>query len=113
MFNRSMFSREYFARAVREAHGIGATRLATFGLVSVLILLSGFAFWGALTAYRAGTAAKHFEELSDAFDGVRAAVASEESLERKYRLEPSAKVRQRHRAASDELLKELARAHVW
>ena len=101
-----------FARAIRGAHGIGAARLATFGLVSVLLLLSGFAFWGALTTYRAGTAAKHFEELSDAFDGARAAVAAEESLERKYRLEPSEKVRQRHRAAGGELLKQLARARV-
>ena len=101
-----------FSRPRRADHGFGAARLATFGLVSVLILLFGFAFWGALTTYRAGTAAKHFGELSDAFEGARAAVASEESLERKYRLEPSTKVRQRHRAAGGELLKQLARARV-
>ena len=101
-----------FSRLRRGGRGFGAARLATFGLAGVLILLFGFAFWGALTTYRAGTAAKHFEELSDAFDAARAAVASEESLERKYRLEPSAKVRLRHRAAGGELLKQLARARA-
>ena len=103
----SLFNKRLFARASSGAYGIGADRLASFGLAGVLILLAGFAFWGALTTYRAGTAAKHFEELSDAFDAARAAVASEESLERKYRLEPSAAVRGRHHAASDELLAQL------
>ena len=106
----SLNFRKLFSRPAREAYGIGADRLASFGLACVLILLAGFAFWGALTTYRAGTAAKHFEELSDAFGNARAAVASEESLERKYRLEPGAEVRKRHRAASDELLAQLARA---
>jgi diguanylate cyclase (GGDEF)-like protein/PAS domain S-box-containing protein len=100
------------ARAIRGAYGIGADRLAFFGLAAVLVLLAGFAVWGALTTYRAGTAAKHFEELSDAFDAARAAIASEESLERKYRLEPSAEVRQRHRAAGGELLVQLARVRA-
>ena len=92
--------------------GHGTARLASFGLTGVLILLSVFASWGALTSYRAGNAAKHFGVLSDAFEGARAAVASEESLERKYRLEPSVEVRGRHRAASDELEREFARARA-
>ena len=79
----SLNVRKLFSRSARGAYGIGADRLTSFGLAGVLILLAGFAFWGALTTYRAGTAAKHFEELSDAFDNARAAVASEESLERK------------------------------
>jgi CHASE3 domain sensor protein len=108
----SLNFRKLFSHSARGVYGICADRLASFGLAGVLILLAGFAFWGALTTYRAGTAAKHFEELSDAFDVARAAVASEESLERKYRLEPSAEVRKRHRAASDELLAQLARARV-
>jgi diguanylate cyclase (GGDEF)-like protein/PAS domain S-box-containing protein len=108
----SLNFRRLFSRPARGAYGIGADRLASFGLAGVLILLAGFAFWGALTTYRAGTAAKHFEELSDAFDAARAAVASEESLERKYRLVPGAEVRKRHRAASDELVAQLARARA-
>ena len=104
--------RRLFSRPTRGSIGIGADRLASFGLACVLILLAGFAIWGALTTYRAGTATKRFEELSYAFDAARAAVASEESLERKYRLEPGAKVRQRHRAAGGELLEQLARARA-
>jgi hypothetical protein len=106
----SLNFRKLFSHSARGVYGIGADRLASFGLAGVLILLAGFAYWGALTTYRAGTAAKHFDELSDAFDAARAAVASEESLERKYRLEPGAEVRKRHRAASDELLAQLVRA---
>jgi hypothetical protein len=54
---------------------------------------------------------KHIAALSDPFEAARFAVATEESLERKYRLEPSAKVRGQHHAASDDLRKELERAH--
>ncbi len=74
----------------RGVYGLGVAHLASFGLASVLILLSMFAMWGALSTYQAGNAAKHFEALSDVFEGARSAVAAEESLERKYRLEPSA-----------------------
>jgi PAS domain S-box-containing protein len=96
----------------RGVYGLGVAHLASFGLASVLILLSIFAMWGALSTYQAGSAAKHFEVLSDAFEGARAAVAAEESLERKYRLEPSASVRGRHHDASVTLQTKLTRARV-
>jgi hypothetical protein len=91
--------------------GYGAARLASLGLAGVHVLLSIFAVWGALSTYRAGSAVKHIAALSDPFEAARFAVATEESLERKYRLEPSAKVRGQHHAASDDLRKELERAH--
>jgi diguanylate cyclase (GGDEF)-like protein/PAS domain S-box-containing protein len=87
-------------------------RLASFGLAGVLVVLSIFAFWGAFSTYRAGNAAKHFSELSDAFDDANAAVAAEESLERKYRLEPSAEVRGGHHKAAVSLLTALDRAQA-
>jgi CHASE3 domain sensor protein len=99
----------FFHRA-RGAYGIGASRLASFGLAGVLIVLSILAFWGALSTYRAGNAAKHSSELSDAFDDARSAVAAEESLERKYRLEPSAEVRGGHHEAAVSLIGALERA---
>ena len=102
----------YSPRRARWDYGIGAARFATIALISVLVLLSAFAVWGALSTYRAGNAVKHFAELSDAFEGARSAVAAEESLERKYRLEPSADVRRRHREASDVLRAQLALARV-
>jgi len=85
-------------------------RFASLSLASVFLLLFIFAIGGAFLTYRAGTAAKHFSELSDLFDGARSAVAAEESLERKYRLEPSDKVRSRHRDAGNDLHTKLERA---
>jgi len=100
-----------FHRA-RGNYWIGATRLASSGLASVLVVLSVFAFWGAFSTYRAGNAAKHFSELSGAFDDASAAVAAEESLERKYRLEPSAEVRGGHHKAAVFLLSALGRVQA-
>ena len=101
-----------FFSLTREVYGSSAPRFASLGLASVLILLSLFAVWGALSTYRAGNAAKHFDQLSDAFDDARSAVAAEESLERKYRLEPSVDVRRRHLAAADNLRAQLTRARA-
>ena len=95
-----------FLRSVRveakpragERHG--AARLASFGLAAVLTVLPAFALWGALATYQAGAAAKHASDLSEAFGEARYAIGSEESLERKYRLEQSPEVRARHHAAA-------------
>jgi diguanylate cyclase (GGDEF)-like protein/PAS domain S-box-containing protein len=73
--------------------GRGIVRIASLGLVAVLALLSGFAFWGAFWTYRASVAVTNAIALSDAFDQAHHAVLTEESLERKYRLEPSEPVR--------------------
>jgi diguanylate cyclase (GGDEF)-like protein/PAS domain S-box-containing protein len=105
------FGKASFHRA-RGGYGLGAGYFASFGLASVLIVLSIFVMWGALSTYRAGNAAKHFSELSDAFEQARFAVATEESLNRKYRLQPSAEVRGRHHEAATSLLAALERARV-
>jgi diguanylate cyclase (GGDEF)-like protein/PAS domain S-box-containing protein len=77
-----------------------------------MVVLSIFAIWGSLSTYRAGSVAKQFSELSDAFEQARFAVATEESLERKYRLEPSPEVRGGHRQAAAALSEALARART-
>jgi diguanylate cyclase (GGDEF)-like protein/PAS domain S-box-containing protein len=105
------FGKASFHRA-RGGFGLGAGYFASFGLASVLIVLSIFVMWGALSTYRAGNAAKRFSELSDAFEQARFAVATEESLNRKYRLQPSAEVRGRHHEAATSLLAALERARV-
>jgi len=66
------FGRGFFYR-VR----VRASSVASYGLVSVLILLSIFAMWGALSTYRTATTAKRFSELSNAFEQARFAVAAE------------------------------------
>jgi PAS domain-containing protein len=78
----------------------------------VLIVLSILAIWGALSTYRTATAAKRFSELSDTLEQARFAVAAEESLNRKYRLQPSAEVLGQHHAAATSLLTALERARV-
>jgi diguanylate cyclase (GGDEF)-like protein/PAS domain S-box-containing protein len=85
-------------------------RLASLGLVAVLVALPGFAIWGAVATYQYGADAKLATVLGDAYEQARYAVGAEESLERKYRLEPSAEVRARHHAAAASLVDALARA---
>lgn len=99
--------------ARRQSEGWSrAGELAPYALALVLLLLAAFAMWGAVSTYSAGAAAKQSNALSDAFESARASVAAEESLERKYRLEPSPSVRQRHQAASKGLLESLKRART-
>jgi diguanylate cyclase (GGDEF)-like protein len=103
------FGKSFFQRS-KDADGLGASRLASFGLASVLIVLSFVAVWGEFSTNRAAHAAKRFSELSDAFEQARFAVAAEESLNRKYRLQPSAEVLGRHQEAAISLLAALENA---
>jgi diguanylate cyclase (GGDEF)-like protein/PAS domain S-box-containing protein len=79
-------------------------RLAAVALVGVLLLLSASAILGALFSYQAGVATRRVTEISNAFEQARFFVAAEESLERKYRLEPSQEARLHHRQAAESLL---------
>jgi diguanylate cyclase (GGDEF)-like protein/PAS domain S-box-containing protein len=103
------FTTALFHRA-RNTRWLDASRVASFGLASVLIVLSIFAVWGEFSTNRAANAAKRFSALSDAFEQARFDVAAEESLNRKYRLQPSAEVLGRHRAAASSLVAALERA---
>jgi diguanylate cyclase (GGDEF)-like protein/PAS domain S-box-containing protein len=92
--------------------GILRGRLAALGLLAVLVALPGFALWGAVSTYRSGMSARHATLLSDAFEEARYQVGAEESLERKYRLEPGPEVGQRHRAAAEAMEAALGRARA-
>ncbi len=85
-------------------------RFASVALVIVLIILSICAVMGAYLSYSAGNAAKRATEISEAFEEARYSVGAEESLERKYRLEPSPEVRAGHRQAEASLLAALSQA---
>jgi CHASE3 domain sensor protein len=103
------FKKAFFQRT-RAAFAHRAGRLATFGLAGVLIVLSIFALWGEFSTNRAANAAKRSSELSDAFEQARFAVAAEESLNRKYRLQPSPEVLGKHREAAASLSAAMERA---
>jgi len=88
----------------------GSSHPASIGLLAVLVALPGFALWGATATYRTGVAVKQATELSNAFEQARYAVGAEESLERKYRLEPGAEVRTRHLDAGADMVAALRQA---
>jgi diguanylate cyclase (GGDEF)-like protein len=73
------------------------------GLAVILLALTALSVLGAASTRRSADAATRSATLSAAYNRAHAAVAAEESLERKYRLEPGADVRRRHRAAGDAL----------
>jgi diguanylate cyclase (GGDEF)-like protein/PAS domain S-box-containing protein len=73
-------------------------------LILILLLLSAAAFLGSYTSYRAGIDVEIATGLEQAFQKARYAVGAEESLERKYRLEPSPEVRARHREAGSSMI---------
>jgi len=84
-------------------HASAVRRLASLGLVGVLVVLPSLALWAAVITYYAGSAAKSAIQLSATFEKARFAVGAEESLERKYRLEPGKEVRDLHAQAASEM----------
>src|SRR5665811_2042589 len=78
--------------------------LASFGLVLILLGVSVFAVWSSQATSRAARAASLASRLSEDYADAAAAVAAEESLERKYRLEPGPDVQARYDAAAGMLV---------
>ncbi len=72
------------------------SRIAGAGLVLILLAVSGFAVVSSQATSAAAHSAVHASKLSDDFATAATAVAGEESLERKYRLEPGPEVRARY-----------------
>jgi len=79
------------------------SRVASFGLIGVLLLLSGFAIWTSLSTSRLSDSATKLLMLSNNYAAAASAVAAEESLERKFRLEPLPEVRRRYETAAKNL----------
>ncbi|MEP6739028.1 MAG: ATP-binding protein [Caldimonas sp.] len=78
-------------------------RAVTYALVFVLVGTSAFAIWSSQVTSRSATLAIKASQLSDHYDSGLQAVAAEESLERKYRLEPGPDVLGRFRSAGANL----------
>jgi diguanylate cyclase len=84
------------------------SRRASVGLVLVLLGVSAFSVVSTQFASAAAREADVASTLSDHYAQAARAVAAEESLERKYRLEPGTGVRARYDAAAGELRDALA-----
>ena len=74
-------------------------RCACIGLAALLVASGAFALYSAGTTRSALAAVAVANALNDRYQEARYAVGAEESLERKYRLEPSAEVRADHHHA--------------
>ncbi len=83
-------------------------RLAVWGLIGSIVAVCGFTAWALVSTTRAAAAAAAAGELSDHYEQVATAVAAEESLERKYRLDPSPLTRIRFNEAARDLKTALA-----
>jgi diguanylate cyclase (GGDEF)-like protein/putative nucleotidyltransferase with HDIG domain len=87
-----------------------ASRLAVSGLALVLLAFAVVAVGGALETQRATEGARKALTLNEIYFAARNAVVNQESLERKYRLEPGRAVRRAHGIAADEVRSALSRA---
>ena len=83
-------------------------RGSSTGLLLVLIGVSAFAMGSAMSTRQSAERAIASSTLSDHYAAAAAAVAAQESLERKYRLEPGAQVRSRFQKASADLARAMA-----
>ena len=106
----STFVRGYSSAVSRRPRDRVIASFASLGLVVVLVAVPALTLWAAITSFHAGAAVKQASDVNGAFGDARYAVAEEELLERKYRLEPSAEVRVRHRAAAAAMVAALERA---
>ena len=78
-------------------------KVSSAGLFAVLIGVSGFAMWSAVSTRQVAERAIASNTLSDHYAAAATAVAAEESLERKYRLEPGPEVRRRFDKATENM----------
>jgi diguanylate cyclase (GGDEF)-like protein len=72
-------------------------------LFAVLICVSAFSMWSAVSTRQVAERAIASNTLSDHYAAAATAVAAEESLERKYRLEPGPEVRRRFDTATKDM----------
>jgi diguanylate cyclase len=79
-------------------------KVSTIGLAVVLVGISAFALWSSVSTRQSSERAIASSQLSDHYASAAAAVSAQESLERKYRLEPGPEVRSKFERVSAELL---------
>ena len=88
---------------MRPGTRVVSRRLTSCGLGLVLAFVTGFALWAAVAAGESADAVGRASAVSDAYGQARYAAGAEESLERKYRLEPGRDVRASFDAAAASL----------
>ncbi len=89
--------------AATEARVARRARLSTVALICIVLGISAFAVWSSQATAKLTAQAASVATLSDAYANAAKAVAEEELLERKYRLEPSPAVQALYGADADQL----------
>ncbi len=80
------------------------SRLTSVGLITILLALTAFSIWATVITRQAATSTAVSEYLNDQYQQARFAIGAEESLERKYRLEPGPDPLAAHTAAAAALV---------
>src|SRR5258708_8388094 len=86
------------------------SRLATLGLIIVLLVFMGFAIWTTMITLMLSTAVKEAVSVNDLYARAYDHLGAEESLAREYRFEPSLDVWGQYQAAAAALVKDLLAA---
>jgi diguanylate cyclase (GGDEF)-like protein len=82
--------------------------LALIGLCTVILGIGGFALWSAATTKEAALQSTRATRVANAYGQARFAMISEESLERKYRLEPVPAIRKEYKGTTEAFVSALA-----
>jgi diguanylate cyclase (GGDEF)-like protein len=91
-------------RSRTKRPGINLLQLVASACLAIALLaLTAVATWSAFETSAAASTSTHAGRLADAYSAARFDIGAEESLERKYRLEPSPAIRQAHLAAKTDL----------
>ncbi len=86
------------------------SRLATLGLIIVLLVFMGFAIWTTMITLMLSNAVREAVSVNDLYARAYDHLGAEESLAREYRFEPSLDVRGQYQAAAAALVKDLLTA---
>src|SRR5258708_30343298 len=86
------------------------SRLATIGLIIVLLVFMGFAIWTTMITLMLSTAVREAVSVNDMYARAYDHLGAEESLAREYRFEPSLDVRGQFQMAAVALVKDLLAA---
>src|SRR5260221_12615676 len=86
------------------------SRLATLGLIIVLLVFLGFAIWTTMITLMLSAAVREAVSVNDLYARAYDHLGAEESLAREYSVEPSLDVRGQYQAAAAALVKDLLTA---
>src|SRR5689334_8552068 len=100
------------AKGTRMSQSQRGRRWAGVGLAVALLALTTLSIVGAASTRHSADLVRRSASLAEDYNSAHSAVAAEESLERKYRLEPSPEVRGLHRQAEADLHAALAKINA-